>query len=72
MLERFHVPGDEAVHVNKDDMHATVVDIFLKMGMPPDEAEVASDVLVYADIRGIETHGVSNICLLYTSPSPRD
>ena len=65
MLERFHVPGDEAVHVNKDDMHATVVDIFLKMGMPPDEAEVASDVLVYADIRGIETHGVSNMLRNY-------
>ena len=65
MLERFHVPSDEAVHVNKDDMHATVVDIFLKMGMPPDEAEVASDVLVYADIRGIETHGVSNMLRNY-------
>ena len=65
MLERFHVPDDEAVHVNKDDMHATVVDIFLKMGMPPDEAEVASDVLVYADIRGIETHGVSNMLRNY-------
>ena len=65
MLERFHVPGDEAVHVNKDDMHATVVDIFLKMGMPPDEAKVASDVLVYADIRGIETHGVSNMLRNY-------
>ena len=65
MLERFHVPSDEAVHVNKDDMHATVVDIFLKMGMPSDEAEVASDVLVYADIRGIETHGVSNMLRNY-------
>jgi len=65
LLERFHVPSDEAVHVNKDDMHATVVDIFLKMGMPPDEAEVASDVLVYADIRGIETHGVSNMLRNY-------
>ena len=65
MLERFHVPSDEAVHVNKDDMHAMVVDIFLKMGMPPDEAEVASDVLVYADIRGIETHGVSNMLRNY-------
>ena len=42
-------------------MHATVVDIFLKMGMPADDAELAAEVLVYADIRGIETHGVSNM-----------
>ena len=40
MLERFHVPSDEAIYVDKDDMHATVVDIFLKMGMPDDEADV--------------------------------
>ena len=46
MLERFHVPSDEAVHVNKDDMHATVFDIFVKMRMPPDEAAVAADVFV--------------------------
>ena len=61
MLERFHVPSDVAVHVTPEDMHATVVDIFLKMGMPADDAEQAAEVLVYADIRGIETHGVSNM-----------
>ena len=42
-------------------MHTTVVDIFLKMGMSADDAEQAAEVLVYADIRGIETHGVSNM-----------
>lgn len=61
MLERFHVPSDIAVHVTPEDMQATVVDIFLKMGMPADDADKAAEVLVYADIRGIETHGVSNM-----------
>lgn len=61
MLERFHVPSDVAVHVTPEDMHTTVVDIFLKMGMSADDAEQAAEVLVYADIRGIETHGVSNM-----------
>ena len=61
MLERFHVPSDIAVHVAPEDMQATVVDIFLKMGMPADDADKAAEVLVYADIRGIETHGVSNM-----------
>ena len=46
-------------------MHATVVDVFLKMGMPADDAEQAAEVLVYADIRGIETHGVSNMLRSY-------
>ena len=46
-------------------MHTTVVDIFLKMGMSADDAEQAAEVLVYADIRGIETHGVSNMLRSY-------
>lgn len=65
MLERFHVPEDVAVRVKVDDMHATVTDIFSKMGMSADDAAQASDVLVYADKRGIESHGVSNMLRRY-------
>ncbi len=65
MLERFHVPHDEAVHVDIDDMNATVKEIFLKMGMPDADADKAAEVLVYADIRGIESHGVSNMLRRY-------
>ena len=65
MLERFHVPSDVAVQVDIDDMMATVTDIFLKMGMSADDADKAAEVLVYADIRGIETHGVSNMLRSY-------
>ncbi len=65
MLERFHVPADIAVHVMPDDMDATVTDIFVKMGMSHEDAKQASDVLVYADVRGIESHGVSNMLRNY-------
>ena len=61
MLERFHVPSDQAIHVTPEDMHSTVTEIFLKMGMSADDADLGAEVLVYADIRGIETHGVSNM-----------
>ena len=61
MLERFHVPEELAVRVMPDNMKATVKQIFLKMGMSNNDSELAADVLLYADIRGIETHGVSNM-----------
>ena len=61
MLERFHVPEDIAVRVDISNMRKTVENIFLKMGMTKKDASQAADVLVYADIRGIETHGVSNM-----------
>ena len=61
MLERFHVPEDVAIRVMPDKMMATVKEIFIKMGMTDDDAIQAADVLLYADVRGIETHGVSNM-----------
>ena len=61
MLERFHVPEDIAVRVDISNMQKTVENIFLKMGMTKKDSTQAADVLLYADIRGIETHGVSNM-----------
>ncbi|MBC63023.1 MAG: malate dehydrogenase [Chloroflexi bacterium] len=65
MLERFHVPDNIAIKIKPKDMHATVLDIFVKMGMSHDDANIASEVLVYADVRGIESHGVSNMLRRY-------
>jgi LDH2 family malate/lactate/ureidoglycolate dehydrogenase len=67
MLERFHVPEDIAIRVSEEDMRATVEEIFRKMGMPDDDAVQAADVLVYADISGIESHGVSNMLRAYVA-----
>ena len=65
MLERFHVPEDIAIRVPEEDMRATVEDIFRKMRMPNEDAALAADVLMYADIRGVESHGVSNMMRSY-------
>ena len=46
-------------------MMATVQDIFLRMGMSDADAAQSADVLVYADVRGIESHGVSNMLRRY-------
>ena len=34
------------------------IETFLKIGCPPDHAEVAADVLISADLRGVDSHGV--------------
>lgn len=67
MLERFHVPEEIAVHVPQERMRTTVEEIFQALGMPRDEARQAADVLMYADIRGIESHGVSNMMRSYVA-----
>jgi L-2-hydroxycarboxylate dehydrogenase (NAD+) len=65
MLERFHVPENIAIRVPPAAMLDTVTEIFLAMGMPDADAALAADVLLYADVRGIESHGVSNMLRRY-------
>ena len=65
MLEQFHVPEDEAIRVEPDAMRQTVHDIFTALGMPDDHARQSTDVLLYADTRGIDSHGVSNMLRVY-------
>ena len=65
MLEQFHVPEDLAVRVREDRMRAVTEAIFKKMGLSNDDAELSADVLVYADMNGVETHGVSNMLRQY-------
>ena len=65
MLERFHVPSEIEVRVDPGVMRATVEDLFVALGMPRDHAEQSADVLLYADIRGIDSHGVSNMLRRY-------
>ena len=67
MLERFHVPEDIAIRVRQENMRAAVEDIFVKMRMPAKDAALAADVLMYADIRGVESHGVSNMMRAYVT-----
>ncbi len=65
MLPRFRVDLEEAISVSGDDLKGTVAAIFEKVGVPPDDAELGADVLVLADLRGVDSHGVSNMLRSY-------
>ena len=70
MLEHFHVPDEDRVMIRRADLLKTTTDIFESMGMSREDAELAADGLVTADIRGCETHGVSNMLRVYLQPQP--
>jgi LDH2 family malate/lactate/ureidoglycolate dehydrogenase len=65
MFDRFHVPDDIAVRIQADDMAAVVEGIFRALGAPEEDARRSADTLVYADLRGIDSHGVSNMMPIY-------
>lgn len=67
MLDRFHVPSADEVRVDAEELRLAVHNIFLAHGVPEADAEQGADVLVYADLRGVETHGVSNMLRRYVA-----
>jgi LDH2 family malate/lactate/ureidoglycolate dehydrogenase len=65
ILERFKVPEKDQVLVSEDALRRTVTQIFEKVGVTPDDAAEGADVLTMTDLRGVETHGVSNMLRMY-------
>lgn len=65
MLEQFKVSHDDAEFVQGDDLKKTVAGIFEKLGVNPEDALLAADVQVLADLRGVDSHGVSNMLKSY-------
>ncbi len=65
MLERFKVPHEDQVRVPHESLRETVTAIFEKMGTTSEDAAEGADVLVATDLRGVETHGVSNMLRSY-------
>ena len=65
ILERFKVPAGEEVRISETALRQTVTAIFEKVGVSPQDAAEAADVLTMTDLRAVETHGVSNMLRLY-------
>ena len=64
-MDPFHLREEDAVRVGPDSLRTCVTAIFEKLGVPPEDASLAGDVLVAADLRGVESHGVSNMLRKY-------
>ncbi len=43
------------------DLQNFTIDVFLKVGVPPADAQICADVLLTSDLRGIESHGMSRL-----------
>jgi L-2-hydroxycarboxylate dehydrogenase (NAD+) len=65
ILERFKVPAKDQVLVSEAALRQTVTQIFEKLGVGADDSAEGADVLTMTDLRGVETHGVSNMLRAY-------
>jgi len=55
----------EEVRVTEAALRRVVAAIFEKMGISPEDAAEGADVLVMSDLRGVDSHGVSNMFRAY-------
>jgi LDH2 family malate/lactate/ureidoglycolate dehydrogenase len=67
VLEIFRVKEGDAVRVMPNDLRRVVQDIFERLGVTTENAAQAADVLVTADVRGVDSHGVSNMLRSYVA-----
>ncbi|MFQ5995998.1 MAG: Ldh family oxidoreductase [Dehalococcoidales bacterium] len=49
------------IRVAWESLQAFVRDVLLSMGMPPKDAETEAEVLIWANLRGVDSHGVLQI-----------
>jgi LDH2 family malate/lactate/ureidoglycolate dehydrogenase len=65
LVQRYEVDKSSFIPVQEAPLRKNVADIFEKCGVPRADAELGADVLVAADLRGVDTHGVSNEARTY-------
>ena len=55
----------EPVMVRAETLKRFCIQVFEKLGVAPSDAQIASDVLVAADLRGVDSHGVARLSRYY-------
>ncbi len=53
--------SENEVRVNWEPLHGFTREIFIKAGMPPIDANIEADALIWANLRGVDSHGVLRI-----------
>ncbi|MDP6525521.1 MAG: Ldh family oxidoreductase [Kiritimatiellia bacterium] len=64
--------SDEACWVDFDLMERFMVDVFRGIGVPDEDAATCAEILITADKRGIDSHGVGRLKTIYYDRIVRD
>lgn len=56
---------ENSVIVSVDILQSFMRDVFIGVGVPAEEARIASEVLITSDLRGIESHGIGRLKMYY-------
>jgi L-2-hydroxycarboxylate dehydrogenase (NAD+) len=57
----------KTIFYQADELRNYVIRFFVKLGVPRHDAEIAAEVLVLADLRGVDSHGIIRLNTYYGS-----
>jgi L-2-hydroxycarboxylate dehydrogenase (NAD+) len=57
--------NEEVVWIDFEIMEKFMVDVFVEVGVPLEEAKICADVLITSDKRGIDSHGIGRLKPIY-------
>lgn len=57
--------GKDIVWVDCDTLESFMIDTFKGVGVPEEDAKICADVLITADKRGIDSHGIGRLKTIY-------
>lgn len=55
----------EIIYIPAEHVKQFMKDVFTRLGVPPEDAAICADVLIAADLRGIDSHGVGRLKYYY-------
>jgi LDH2 family malate/lactate/ureidoglycolate dehydrogenase len=56
---------EETTYIDAKTLESFMKDVFLKVGVPNEDAGICAEVLISSDLRGIESHGVQRLKMYY-------
>jgi LDH2 family malate/lactate/ureidoglycolate dehydrogenase len=57
--------ADKNIYISVEKLQSFMIDVLAGVGVPREEAEMAGDVLISSDLRGIESHGLGRLKMYY-------
>ena len=60
-----NIMEENVILIPVETLKSFMKDVFVKLGVPEDEAEICRDILIASDLRGIDSHGVGRLKMYY-------
>lgn len=61
MFDFLQIPEQDAVRVRPEALRQQATALLQHLGVPERDAQITADILVYASLHGVDTHGIGNL-----------